>query len=261
MQPLCLVNLRAGCNQRLALFVAGELGEVLHEAVGQVNGLRIPPGSILVGVARVENSRINTRQLGRNREVENRQLLGRSLVNRAVEDGVDDATRILNRDTLARTVPARVHEVCRGTRLLHALYQLLTVLGGVQREECGTEACREGRRRLGDAALRTGQLGREARQEVVLRLLGGQNRNRGQYAEGVGREEDDLLGGGSLRYRLYDVLDVENRVRYAGVLRYRLVGEVDGALLVNRNVLQQGVAADGVPDVGLVLLREVDDLA
>ena len=53
---------------------------------------------------------------------------------------------------------------------------------------------------------------------------------------------------------------MEDRVRYAGILRNRLVGEVDLALLVYRHVLQQRVAADGVPDVGLVLLREVDNL-
>ncbi len=48
----------------------------------------------------------------------------------------------------------------------------LAVLGGVQREESGAEAGRESRRGLGDAALGTCQLGGEARQEVVLRLLG-----------------------------------------------------------------------------------------
>ena len=53
---------------------------------------------------------------------------------------------------------------------------------------------------------------------------------------------------------------MEDRVRNTGVLGYRLVGIVDLALLVYRHVLQQCVAADGVPDVGLVLLREVDDL-
>ena len=130
----------------------------------------------------------------------------------------------------------------------------------MQRQEGCAEAGREGRRRLGDAALRACELGGEAREEVVLRLLGGQDRNRGQHAECVGREEDDLLGGRSLRYGLHDVLDVEDRVRYAGVLRNRLVGVVDLALLVHRHVLQQRVAADGVPDVRLVLLREVDHL-
>ena len=130
----------------------------------------------------------------------------------------------------------------------------------MQRQEGGAEAGREGRRGLRDTALRAGQLGREAGEEVVLRLLGRQDRNRGQHAECIGREEDHLLGGRSLRYGLDDVLDVEDRVRHARVLRYGLVGEVDRTLRAYRHVLEQCVAADGVPDVGLVLLREVDDL-
>ena len=52
---------------------------------------------------------------------------------------------------------------------------------------------------------------------------------------------------------------MEDRVRYAGVLRHGLVREVDLTFLVHRNVLQQGVGADRVPDIGLVLFREVDD--
>ena len=53
---------------------------------------------------------------------------------------------------------------------------------------------------------------------------------------------------------------MEDRIRHAGILRYGLVRKVDLALPVHRYVLQQGVAADGVPDVGFVLLREIDDL-
>ena len=58
------------------------------------------------------------------------------------------------------------------------LNELLAVLGGVQRQEGCAEAGREGRRRLGDTALGTGQLGREAGEEVVLRLLGREDRDR-----------------------------------------------------------------------------------
>ena len=129
----------------------------------------------------------------------------------------------------------------------------------MQREERRTEASREGRRRLGDTALGTGQLGGEAREEVVFGLFRRQDRNRGQHAEGVGRKEDHLLGSRGLRYGLHDIVDVEDRVRYAGVLRHGLVREVDLTFLVHRNVLQQGVGADRVPDIGLVLFREVDD--
>jgi len=53
---------------------------------------------------------------------------------------------------------------------------------------------------------------------------------------------------------------MEDRIRHAGILGHRLVGEIDLALRADRHVLQQRVAADSVPDVGLVLFREIDDL-
>ena len=49
-------------------------------------------------------------------------------------------------------------------------------------------------------------------------------------------------------------------VRYASVLGHGLVGEVDLAVLVYRNVFQQGVATDGVVDVRFGFLVQVDDL-
>ena len=64
-----------------------------------------------------------------------------------------------------------------------------------------------------------------------------------------------------MRNRAYDVLDVVNRIRNAGVLGYALVSEVDLAVLVNGYVLEQGVACDSVVDVRLAVLVEVDDLS
>ena len=254
-----LFEVRTCSYEFLAFGVAGELLEVLDETTGQICRLLVPLLRVLVRVARIENLGIHARKCSRDLEIEYRQRLGRGLVDRTVQDGVDDAARIFDRDSFARTVPARIDEVSRSARLLHAFYQFLTVLGRMQREERRTEASREGRRRLGDTALGTGQLGGEAREEVVFGLFRRQDRNRGQHAECVGREEDHLLGGRSLRYGLHDIVDVEDRVRYAGVLRHGLVREVDLTFLVHRNVLQQGVGADRVPDIGLVLFREVDD--
>ena len=50
-------------------------------------------------------------------------------------------------------------------------------------------------------------------------------------------------------------------VRHAGVLRNALVGEVNLAVSVNRNVLQEGVATDSVVDIGFAFLVEVNHLS
>ncbi len=51
-----------------------------------------------------------------------------------------------------------------------------------------------------------------------------------------------------------------DRIRYTSVLGYALVLEVDLAFSVNGNVLKKSVTSDGVVDVGLALLVEVDNL-
>ena len=59
----------------------------------------------------------------------------------------------------------------------------------MQFEEGLAEASGEGGSGLGDAALGTGELGGEAREEVVLSLLGSQDAYGRQYAKGVGAED------------------------------------------------------------------------
>ena len=122
------------------------------------------------------------------------------------------------------------------------------------------EAGGEGRCGLGDAALGTGELGGEAAQEVVLRLLGIKDGNRRKHTESIGAQEDDLLGCRSVAVRTDDVVDVVDRVADAGVLGDALVIEVDLAGLVHGDVLQEGVATDGVVDIGLGFLVQFDDL-
>ena len=136
----------------------------------------------------------------------------------------------------------------------------LGVLGRMELQEGLAEAGGEGRGGLGDAALGARELGREAGEEVVLALVRGQDGHRRQHAEGVGGEEDHLLGGGAVAVRTDDLLDVVDRVGHAGVLGDGLVVEVDLAVLVDGDVLEEGVAADGVVDVGFGLLVELDDL-
>ena len=86
--------------------------------------------------------------------------------------------------------------------------RLLSVLGGVQLQESLAEASGEGGGGLGDAALGACQLCGKAGQEVVLGLLRGQDGDRGQNAECVSRQEDNILGCRSRRNRANDVLNV-----------------------------------------------------
>ena len=67
----------------------------------------------------------------------------------------------------------------------------------MQLEECLAEASREGGSGLCDATLCTSQLSCEAREEVVLSLLGCEDAHGRQHAECIGRQEDNLLGCGS----------------------------------------------------------------
>ena len=128
----------------------------------------------------------------------------------------------------------------------------------MQRQEGCAEAGREGRSRFGDAAFGSGQFGGEAGQEVVFGLFRGQDRNRRQHAESVGRQEDHLFGSRAFRNRFNDVLDVVDRIRNAGVFGYRFVGEIDRTVRTHRYVFEQRVALDGVPDVRFAILVEVD---
>ena len=177
-----------------------------------------------------------------------------------LEDGVDDAACIADRDTLACAVPSRVHQIGLGTAALHLLHQLFGILRRMQFEESLSKASGEGRRRLGDTALCTGQLCSETREEVILRLLRRQDRHGRQHPERVGREEDHILRSRALRDGLHDLFDVIDRVRYARVLGHALVLEVDLAVRIYRHVLQQGIATDGVVDVWLALFIQVDHL-
>ena len=166
-----ILELWTSLDKCLAGTVAFVFLEVLDEPACEVLCLDFPILCICIGVARVEDVGVNTCELCRHGEVEVRDNLGRSRVDRAVEDGVNDAAGVTDGDTLAGTVPAGVHEVCLGTALLHLLHELLSILCRVKLEECLSEACGEGRSRLGNTALCTCELGCEAGEEVVLGLL------------------------------------------------------------------------------------------
>ena len=106
-----VLELRTGGDQSLASRIVLILDKVLDEAACQVFGLLFPLCGIGVGVARVKDASVNALKLCGNDEVEVRNHLGRSLVDAVVEDGVDDAAGVANRDALAGAVPAGVDEV------------------------------------------------------------------------------------------------------------------------------------------------------
>ena len=247
------LQLRTCCNESLASLVGGILAEVLDEASCKVLCFLLTLCWVSVGIARIKDVGVDIGQGCWNLEVEHRNLLGLSLEDAAVEDGIYDTTCIGYGDTLACTVPSCVDEVSLSSVGNHLLDEFLCVLSGVQFEECLSEASRECRCGLGDAALCTSQLGRESREEVVLCLLGCQDRHGRKYSECVSREEDDVLGCWS-RTAWLDVVDVVDGVGDTCVLGNALVVEVDSAVCCNRNVLEECVALDGSVDVGLVLL-------
>ena len=173
--PEMLLQLRTGGHESLSGLVAFVLLEVLDEASGKILCLLLPFSGILVGVAGVENACVNSLEFGGNLEVEIRYLLGRSLVDAAVEDSVDDSSGVTDGDALACAVPARVHEISLCAALLHPLDEFLCILCGMQFEESLSEAGGEGGSGLGDSTLGSRKLGCESAEEVVLGLLGSED--------------------------------------------------------------------------------------
>ena len=96
-----LLSLGAGSHQGLASFVAGVLRKVLHEAASQILRLGLPLGGVGVGVAGIQDGGIHAGQLGGHLQVEQGDLLGGSLQDGAVQDGVDNAAGVLDGDALA----------------------------------------------------------------------------------------------------------------------------------------------------------------
>ena len=128
----------------------------------------------------------------------------------------------------------------------------------MQGQEGCSKAGRESGSRLGNTTFGSGQFGGETAQEVILGLFGGKYRYRRQYAECVGRQEDYFLGRTGFGYGLYNIVDVVNRVRNTSIFGNTAVVKVDFAIGVNSDVLEQGIATNGVPDVGFLFLAQID---
>ena len=128
------------------------------------------------------------------------------------------------------------------------------------RQERGTEASGEGGLRFRDADLGSGELRRETGEEPVHRLVAGQPCEGRQHGERVGREEDDRARM-TRAFRGQRVRDPLELVRGAGVLRLRVVVEVDEPGVVDRDVLEdRPERSRRAPDLGLCLGGEPDHL-
>ena len=102
---------------------------------------------------------------------------------------------------------------------------MLGVDARVARHEGRAEAGREGRLRLGHAALGAGDARGVAGQEMVHRLLGGEQADRRQHAERVGGQHDDVGSGWPARPVAAGVRDELERVAAARVLGQAVVVE------------------------------------
>ena len=196
----------------------------------------VPNFCIGIRVARIKDVRIYARQFCRHNEVEVRNCFCRSFVDRSVENSIDDATRVANRNTFARSVPTGVDQICLCTDFFHSLHEFFRIFCRMQAQESSSKACRERRSRLCDATFRSCQFSRKSGKEVVFRLFRSKNRNRRKHAKRVCRKEDHLMSMRTFRYRLNDIVDMVDRVGNTRVFRNALVGEIDFAIGVDRDV-------------------------
>ncbi len=129
-----------GCYEGFTSFVAFKFLEVVDEALSEVLCFDVPVFDVGVSVAGIEDFGIYAGELGGHFEVEQRNSLSRSVVDRAVEDSVDDTAGVFDGDTFASTVPASVYEISFSAVGLHFLNEFFAVFCGVKRKECSAEA-------------------------------------------------------------------------------------------------------------------------
>mmetsp|Transcript_61823 Transcript_61823/g.191526 ORF Transcript_61823/g.191526 Transcript_61823/m.191526 type:complete len:235 (-) Transcript_61823:234-938(-) len=180
-------------------------------------------------------------------------------------DGVDELPGVLQAaaipDAVRAADPAGVDEISRGSMNVKLGREHLGVGERMPDEEWRSEASREGCLRLGHALLRSGDLGRVARDEVVHDLVLRELGDGREHPEGVAGQEDDLLG--VVVHLRWDprVGDELQRVGHPRVLRDRDVVEVHLVrVLVEDNIFEDRAEADGVVNLRLLLTREPDAL-
>ena len=162
--------------------------------------------------------------------------------------------------TVTAAGPAGVDQVDTGVVALDALLEHLGVLERVERHEGLAEESGERGNRLFDALLGAGDLGGEARHEVVHGGFLGEARDGGQHAERVSREEDNDAGGGTdtLEHGIVDVFDRVGNARVLGDTRVGVIGLAGPGR--DDDVLSDRTKTNGVVDVRLALFGKVDAL-
>ncbi len=240
------------------------LCEVLKEAGGEVLCLGIVSSLVGPYIARVEYVVRYARAGGGNKKVEDLVMPELGLFEVAVEGGRDDGAGELNAHALAYAIgasgPAGVDEVDVRIVFLNPFSEHLGVYRGAKRKEGSTKAGGEGGLRFHDAALRTGKLGCIAGNKMVHSHVLIELGNGGQHAERVRGEEDDGLGVAADAGN-GAVGDILHRISDAGILGEGTVVIIGGAgLFVDNNVFYDCTKFDGVPDLRLVFLGEVNRL-
>mmetsp|Transcript_83650 Transcript_83650/g.269599 ORF Transcript_83650/g.269599 Transcript_83650/m.269599 type:complete len:474 (+) Transcript_83650:729-2150(+) len=139
--------------------------------------------------------------------------------------------------------------------------QHVRIDGRVPDEEGRPEASGECGLRLLHTLLGSGDLGGVARDEMVHNLVGCQLRDRGQDAEGIASEQNDLLRVMLHLGRDPGVRDILKRVRHARVLgNARVVVVHMACAVVEHHILKNGTEANRVVNFRLLVMREADGL-
>ena len=236
---------------------------MLDEFASQLEGNAVVLLLVSPGVARPEQAVVHTVHVSGHLQVEAVIVLQRSLLDGAVQNSVDAGTGHGDIHALAHSVaatsPAGVQQVHLGAMAVELLTEQLGVHDGVHGHESSSETGGEVGHGLLNATLGSSDLGGVSAEEVVHGLLGGELGDGRQHAVGIAGEEDDSLGVTGHGVLLV-VADVVDGVGHTTVLGLAHVVVVQTAVLLHHHVLEESVALDGVPNIGLLLLGEVDGL-
>lgn len=243
------------------------LGKVLTEELAQLDDLSIE------ALGTGSPSRLGVQKLIRNAgaglgdlEVEHLVVLKLDVGELARVDGIQDATSVLERATLAAlsvasTDPAGVEEPGVGLVLINLVCKHLGVAHGVQGKEGLGEAAGEGGLGLSDTVFRASHLGGVAGDEVEHGLGAVQLGDGREDTTGITGQENDVGRHVLRQARNLGVGNILDGVSASSVLSQRTVVVVDlTSLGVEDDVLENGAIADSVEDIGLLLGGQTNGL-
>ena len=177
-----------------------------------------------------------------------------------IEDGPAEAKGYAMAGAVFSTGPAGIDEPCIGRVAMYTICKHASVNRRMPDDKGLAEAGREGGRRFTNTVLRSCNLGRVARDKVVLRLLYCQLAYRWQNSKGIAGQQDEILWM-SCMTRDGCIRDVLDWVSAASVFRQRRIRIVDDAGdRIEDDILEDSAEADGGKDLGLLILGQVDAL-